>query len=440
MPSSDSGDSCQSDVADFLDDLALSSEDEDGGALSLPPPEPSAATTRIASQREDPSDCTDALQQRGSPEEQPRRRQVAPPVPAAAAAAAATAAMAAAARTDAATIDDVLASFRRSDPHGDVVAVFQRVPRWSSAEVQASLWSHVLITREADGPGSCEYICRVIKALVSVCDRERLEVADILLEKLLLLRAAASARRAASESSHLEALSAAPCEGELPPAADASHLEPEPEPELELPADVASVWADFNARMRRPRPKSLEPPSGTGSAGGTAETPTDEPWLRVADPLPPLPTPAALAQGLATLTERYPLTQGQITAFRRNRYIRLKDVIPAPVLAAAREEIISIVLPATGGINVSGTKSGPWCSPFLLKTMIYQDRLGTNTTKAVKATIVFAEPPPGSAAATQLQGLAPGEIVRGDAAKSLWEGISIPGAQRPCLSPLTFLM
>ena len=62
---------------------------------------------------------------------------------------------------------------------------------WQLTEVQEALWHHVLSERVASGAGSREYVAKVLKAVVNACDRARQEVAEVLLENLLALRAAA---------------------------------------------------------------------------------------------------------------------------------------------------------------------------------------------------------------------------------------------------------
>ena len=71
-------------------------------------------------------------------------------------------------------------------------------------------------------------------------------------------------------------------------------------------------------------------------------------------PAPPGPPhAAALVQGLEALKQRYPLSAEQVAGFRRDKYIRLRDVVPPAVLAAARAELIEIAAPAMGGRNAS---------------------------------------------------------------------------------------
>ena len=76
------------------------------------------------------------------------------------------------------------------------------------------------------------------------------------------------------------------------------------------------VWAGFNRRVQIPRPLSLQPEGGENV----------EPWLRIAERAPARPTPAAVAQALASLNSRYLLSQAQVDAFRRDHYIRLKAI------------------------------------------------------------------------------------------------------------------
>lgn len=149
-------------------------------------------------------------------------------------------------------------------------------------------------------------------------------------------------------------------------------------------------WAKYNQRAKFPRPLGLQDPN--------------EPRLQVAERAPAAPAPAALAHALPNLNMRYPLSQAQIAAFRRDRYIRLKDVVPAEVLAAARQEAIDIVLPAMGGTNLS-------------------------------------EPAPDSAAAKLLSNLAPAagtgkrqeagdeSVLSGTEAFQFWEQVSMPATK-----------
>jgi hypothetical protein len=82
-----------------------------------------------------------------------------------------------------------------------------------------------------------------------------------------------------------------------------------------------------------------------------AQCPPPRLLVAAAPPAPPCAT--ALAAAMKTLRQRYPLTEAQREQFRRDKFIRLKDALPAAVLAAARAELISIVLPAMGGSNAS---------------------------------------------------------------------------------------
>ena len=100
-------------------------------------------------------------------------------------------------------------------------------------------------------------------------------------------------------------------------------------------------WPRFHQRMQSDRPLSLC-------------VSTEQPTLRVAALPPPMPQPDPLADGLDSLLVAQPLRPEQLVAFKRDGHIRLRNVIPDTVLAAARAELISIVLPAMkGGQNAS---------------------------------------------------------------------------------------
>jgi len=80
---------------------------------------------------------------------------------------------------------------------------------WQLTEVQEALWHHVLSERVASGAGSREYVAKVLKAVVNECDRTRQEVAEVLLENLLALRAdGAAGGKVAEELAALAAVEA----------------------------------------------------------------------------------------------------------------------------------------------------------------------------------------------------------------------------------------
>ena len=76
-------------------------------------------------------------------------------------------------------------SFCRSDPPGLVATAFRSVPGWQLTQVQEALWHDILSARVARGAGSREYVKQVLKAVVDACDRARVEIAELLLDKLL---------------------------------------------------------------------------------------------------------------------------------------------------------------------------------------------------------------------------------------------------------------
>jgi hypothetical protein len=105
------------------------------------------------------------------------------------------------------------------------------------------------------------------------------------------------------------------------------------------------TWPRFHQRMQSDCPLSLS-------------VATEQPTLRVAALPPPMPQPDPLADGLDALLLAQPLRPEQLVAFKRDGHIRLRNVIPDTVLAAARAELISIVLPAMkGGQNASDPSS-----------------------------------------------------------------------------------
>ena len=233
------------------------------------------------------------------------------------------------------------ASFRRSDPPGQVAMAFSSLPGWQLTDVQEAVWHHLLSERAASGAGSREYVVKVLKAVVDVCDRARQEVAEILLDKLIALQTSVTDSKAVEESAVLAAVEA-----------DAADVKPQmpagsAETSKTAGASCSDSWSSFNCAMLADKPLTML------QASCDRRKEQLLPRLLVAPPPPAPPSAAALAAGMNVLRHRYPLTQLQREQFRRDKFIRLKDVIPAPVLAAARDELISIVLPATGGVNVS---------------------------------------------------------------------------------------
>jgi hypothetical protein len=85
------------------------------------------------------------------------------------------------------------------------------------------LWESVLAERVSAGAGSRQYVTGVLKQVVNMCDAERHEVSELLLEKLLVLQAGAAAHKAAAELAERTQLSGTEARGPRP--------EPEPEPE-----------------------------------------------------------------------------------------------------------------------------------------------------------------------------------------------------------------
>ena len=94
-------------------------------------------------------------------------------------------------------------AFLRSEPPRQVAAAFASVPDWRCLESQVMLWS-VLAKRMADGPGSREYVAGVLKAVVNMCDSERVEVSEQLLEELLTMQTGAAARKLQAEHATLQ--------------------------------------------------------------------------------------------------------------------------------------------------------------------------------------------------------------------------------------------
>ena len=109
----------------------------------------------------------------------------------------------------------------------------------------------------------------------------------------------------------------------------------------EIAEKLVEPWSQFHQRMQSDIPLSLHVAS-------------EQPTLRVAALPPTMPQPDPLADGLDALLLAQPLLPEQLAAFKRDGHIRLRNVIPETVLAAARAELISIVLPAmAGGQNAS---------------------------------------------------------------------------------------
>ena len=113
------------------------------------------------------------------------------------------------------------ASFRRSDAPKQVAEAFAAVVGWKTAPVQELLWERVLSERAAGGAGSREYMMGVLKAVVSQCDAARAEVAERLVEELLLLQSGAAAKRVTAE--------AQACSDAVGSTSTAAAPEPEPE-------------------------------------------------------------------------------------------------------------------------------------------------------------------------------------------------------------------
>ena len=103
-------------------------------------------------------------------------------------------------------------SFRRSDPPDQVAEAFTSVDGWQLVEVQQALWHQVLAKRVANGAGSREYVTKVLKAVLDVCDSARQEVAEILLDKLFALRANAVVAEGTAVLPAAEATGAEPTE------------------------------------------------------------------------------------------------------------------------------------------------------------------------------------------------------------------------------------
>ena len=182
-----------SDFADFLDDVAGSSDDGE-----LPAQEPEPAATPVAAKPSLHAASAAAAA-------------AAAPPSAAAAAAAASAEPAAPLRAGDDSSDPrtaLLRAFQRSEAPREVASTFERTSDWQSVATQVALWEDVLQPRMADGAGSREYVVSVLKAVVNLCDRERIEVAERLLTELLDLQTGAAARKAAAEAATLDAVEA----------------------------------------------------------------------------------------------------------------------------------------------------------------------------------------------------------------------------------------
>jgi hypothetical protein len=93
--------------------------------------------------------------------------------------------------------------FLRSEAPRQVAAAFALVPNWQGVESQVALWDTVLSERMADGAGSREYVAGVLKAVVNMCDNERVEVSERLLAELLALQTGAAARKLEAERATL---------------------------------------------------------------------------------------------------------------------------------------------------------------------------------------------------------------------------------------------
>jgi hypothetical protein len=94
-------------------------------------------------------------------------------------------------------------AFLRSEAPRQVAAAFAGVPHWQDVESQVTLW-RVLAERMADGAGSREYVAGVLKAVVNMCDSERVEVSEQLLTELLTMQTGATARKLQAEHATLQ--------------------------------------------------------------------------------------------------------------------------------------------------------------------------------------------------------------------------------------------
>lgn len=107
--------------------------------------------------------------------------------------------------------------------------------------------------------------------------------------------------------------------------------------EVENPFDIPVSWQDFHEQYR-PLPPYVP---------NFANLDTLQPRY------PRLP-PQLLQQSLLQLTCPYSsLTPEMISQFRQQRWIRLKQVLPPPLLLAARESVIKLASAATDGKNIS---------------------------------------------------------------------------------------
>ena len=166
---SDSGESAMADLADFVDAFAVDSDDGELPAVSV---ELSAQhSSQMSHEAASASHPLDTTHEAGR----------------VAGATAELAATATAARAPGWAALRV--SFCRSDPPVLVATAFRSVPGWQLTQVQEALWHDILSARVARGAGSREYVKQVLKAVVDACDRARVEIAEILLDKLLALRA-----------------------------------------------------------------------------------------------------------------------------------------------------------------------------------------------------------------------------------------------------------
>jgi hypothetical protein len=130
--------------------------------------------------------------------------------------------------------------------------------------------------------------------------------------------------------------------GQLADTSSSADVEEEEE-EAAKSRTLHESWPRFHQRVLSARPLSLALP-------GVEQLPL----LRVAPLPPPMPQPDPLADGLDALLLSHPVLPAHRAQFARDGYIRLKRVIPDTVLAAARAELISIVLPAMAdGVNAS---------------------------------------------------------------------------------------
>ena len=164
---SDSGsESGESAMADFVDAFKVDSDDGELPAVNVEPAQYSSQVSQEADSASQP------------PVHQADRTPSATAEPAATATASRTPGW-----------EALRSSFCRSDPPGQVATAFRSVPRWQLTEVQEALWHDILSARVARGAGSREYVTAVLKSVVDACDRARVEVAEILLDKLLALRA-----------------------------------------------------------------------------------------------------------------------------------------------------------------------------------------------------------------------------------------------------------